>query len=88
MARANNAWTNVAPNYKLRDSKGSWIEAKLATSKKLREILFECNEVVKPKITIMDEDQILSFYNKISKLVSIPNKTKMCGMNDGISASC
>jgi hypothetical protein len=83
MARANNAWTNVAPNYKLRDSKGSWIEAKLATSKKLREILFECNEVVKPKITIMDEDQILSFYNKISKLVSIPNKTKMLRLAHG-----
>ncbi len=83
MARENNAWAYYIPNNKVRDNRGRWLEIKLLTSKKLREIFFENNEIVKPKIAIMTEDQSLTFYNKISKLSSIPNKTKMLRLAHG-----
>ncbi len=81
MARANTVWTFSNPNNKTRDNKGQWFET--TTSKKLREILFEINAIVKPKIAIMDDNQLLSFYKNVSKLQSIPNKTKMLRLVHG-----
>jgi hypothetical protein len=81
MARANTPWTISIPNNKLRDNKGQWLET--ATSKKLREILFETNAIVTPKIAIMDDDQLISFYKNVSQLQSIPNKTKMLRLAHG-----
>jgi hypothetical protein len=83
MARENNVWAYARPNNKVRDKNGQWLEIKLLTSKKLREIVFENNDIVKPKIAMMTEDQALTFYSKISKLLSIPNKTKMLRLAHG-----
>jgi exonuclease III len=83
MARANYAWPVTIPSNKLRDTNGSWIETKTLSSKRIREIIFGSFELMKPKISIMEEDQMVRFYSKIAKLISIPNKTKMLRLLHG-----
>jgi hypothetical protein len=61
---------------KIKDLHGRWTDATMITSKKLRDIFFN-KSVANPKIVLLDEETKMSFYYRISKLVSTKNKSAM-----------
>ncbi len=83
MARINHATNAVLPLTKLRNRDGSWVDAEILTSKKIRDNLFTHVDLVQPKITIMDDYHLINLYKRIDKLVNILNKTKMLRLIHG-----
>jgi hypothetical protein len=61
---------------KIKDQTGSWRDADKVGSKAIREILYP-RKLINPKTIILADDTRSSFYAKINKLISVPNKNKM-----------
>ncbi len=71
------------PVAKLRNKAGQWLTVNHLTSKVIRETLFEKLILIQPKITIMDDHTKAAYYNNLSKLINMPNKTKMLRLLQG-----
>jgi hypothetical protein len=73
----------LGTNIKIRDKSGAWLTATQMTSKKIREIFFLNDAIALPKITVMSNELIIPYYYKISKLLNVPNKSKMLRLLHG-----
>jgi hypothetical protein len=65
------------PNVKLRDRNGRWLEAAQMTSRKIRNILYDKNNFTTPKIILLSNEDAGRFFQNISRLRNVANKTKM-----------
>ncbi len=78
----NNQRPDVRHEGKLYVGSNRWIDATMASSKMLREILFG-QKTCSPKITIIEEPEKIKYFKNISKIVSIANKSKMLRLLHG-----
>jgi hypothetical protein len=70
------------PNMKLRNKLGQRFNVQQLTSKQIRGLLSEY-KFAQPKITEMDQDTRSTYYDKLSRLVNVANKTKMLRLLHG-----
>jgi hypothetical protein len=61
---------------KLKDTNGSWVNVQNMPSRKLRDILYQ-KKLSNPKIMLLTEEQKSYFYNNLSKIVNVANKSRM-----------
>jgi hypothetical protein len=67
---------------KIRDKSGRWVDDTTLSSKGLRDLLFDQRECY-PKITIIDAADKNDYFNKLSKIVSVANKSRMLRLLHG-----
>ncbi len=68
--------------HKIKGLNGRWVDPAKISSKMLREILFG-REMVNPKITLMENDEQLAYFSKLSKVVNVANKSKILRLLQG-----
>jgi hypothetical protein len=66
----------VGASDKLRDQGGRWIDNHVISSRKLRELVFS-PKGTEPKITQMSESEKSLYFKKLSKIVSVVNRSRM-----------
>jgi hypothetical protein len=72
----------VVHQHKIKGLYGRWVDQVNIPSKMLREILFG-REMANPKITLMEHDEQLAYFSKLSKIVNVANKSKMLRLLQG-----
>jgi hypothetical protein len=67
----------IAPTErKIKDPSGSWVNESGISSKKLRDIIFS-KKLCNPKIVLLSDDQKRHYFNELSKVVNVANKSRM-----------